>query len=179
MKVSCTSEEVMIIEITKDELESCHLTYEKLDKSALKSKTAICRIISETQKISGESIRISENTQVDILPDGEGGCLIILNSKGEERTFENLRIYQNESIDPILDLAKHIGNNENIKSGLFKKDKLFRLVLSAPKSVHLRCSEFLDIWGEGETDSQRTKEFFDCMIPDNALKILGGFASEK
>lgn len=178
MKIFCTSEEVMLIEFTKDELEACHLTYEKLDKSPRESKNAICKIITETQKLSGESIKISEKTKVDILPDGEGGCLIVLNSKNEKEKFEKLKIYESSSLDPIFDFAKHIGK-ESVKSSLFKKDNIFRLVLSAPKAVHLKCREFLDLAAQGEKDSRKTSESYECLIAENALKILGGFTAKK
>lgn len=176
MKISCTSNEIIIIEFTRDELESCHLTYEKLDSNELKSKTAICRIISETQKLSGESIRISEKTRVDILPDGEGGCLIVLNSKDEEKPFEKLKIYQSDSIDPIIDFAKTVVGNESAKSSLYKKGNIFRLVLEGEKALHLRCSEFLSLFSECESEIHRTKENFDCVISSDALKVLGGLA---
>ncbi len=177
MKVSCTCAEVMIIEFTKDELEACRLTYEKLTSSASESKEAICRIITEAQKISGESIKISNKTKVDILPDGEGGCLIILNSKKVASKEEKLQIYESNSLDNILDFAKHTGKMKNIKSSLFKKSDTYRLILEAEKSVHLKCSEFLQRVGSGDADSQMTNKNFDCIIAENALKILGGFTA--
>lgn len=179
MKVYNTSDDVIIIEFTKDELEACHLTYEKLDSDGLKSKTAICRIITETQKISGESIRISEKTQVDILPDGDGGCLIVLNSRRKTSGFEKLKIYESTSLDGIFDFARSIGKKDKIQSSLFEKDGLYRLVLSAERPVHLLCCEFLSPVGEGETEKNRTEESCICLIPQDALEILGGFGAKK
>ncbi len=179
MKIYSTSEDVIIIEFTKDELEACHLTYEKLDSNELKSKTAICRIISETQKISGESVKISDKTQVDILPDGDGGCLIVLNSCQKLQHFEKLKVYESGSLDGVFDFAKSIGEKENIQSSLYEKDGLYRLILFAERPVHLLCGEFLCQVGEGETENERTKESFFCLIPKGALEILGGFGTKK
>lgn len=168
----------MIIEFSKDELEDCHLTYEKLDSESLKSKLAICRIIAETQKLSGESIKISEKTRVDILPDGDGGCLIVLDSRQKSKADTNLRIYESESLDPIMDFAKSIGDKDT-RSSLYGKDGRYRLSLHSDAGEHLMCREFLDLWGEGEADLHRTVESFDCLISENALKILGGFGTKK
>lgn len=179
MKISCTSAEVMIIEFTKDELEGCHLTYEKLRDCSAKSKAAICRIIEETQKISGESIKISQKTGVDILPDGEGGCIIVLNSRQEKSSFENIRVYESDTIDTILDFAALTGKEEGIKSSLFEKNGSYRLILDGEKRVHNFCSEFLDCCGNNCSTTEETEVFYNCLIPEKALKILGGFASEK
>ncbi len=179
MKISCTSAEVMIIEFTKDELYGCHLTYEKLRDSSAKSKAVICRIIEETQKISGESIKVSPETKVDILPDGEGGCIIVLNSRQEKSSFESTRIYESDTIDTILDFASLTGKEEGIKSSLFEKDGTYRLIIDGEKRVHNFCSEFLDCCGNTDSTLKETEIFYNCLIPENALKILGGFVSEK
>ncbi len=179
MKISCTSREVMIIEFTKDELESCHLTYDKLNEDILKSKNIICTIISETQKISGENIPVSESTQVDILPDGEGGCLIIINNKVNGGEYEKLRIYESDSLDPVMDFAKHTKNFQSAQSSLFERSGEYRLLISGEKDIHLMCKEFLTLCAQGEKGRKETEENFACLIHTNALKILGGFASEK
>ena len=120
MKISCTSAEVIIIEFTKDELSGCHLTYEKLRDSQAKSKAAICRIIEETQKISGESILISPETRIDILPDGEGGCIIVLNSRQEKKEFENI----------IDELPEALDSEESIDEKCQSAEKYMREILN-------------------------------------------------
>ena len=179
MKISCTSAEVIIIEFTKDELSGCHLTYEKLRDSQAKSKAAICRIIEETQKISGESILISPETRIDILPDGEGGCIIVLNSRQEKKEFESVRIYESDSIDALLDFASVTGKEEWVKSSLFEKDGTYRLLIDGEKKIHSLCTEFFDCCGNTDSALKETEVFYSCIIPEKALKILGGFASEK
>ncbi len=167
----------MIIELTKDELEACCLTYEKLNSQLSQSKKTVCRIISEIQKISGESMSISEKTRVDILPDGEGGCLIILNSRSIKDGEERLQIYESDSIDNLLDFAKQTGKIRDIRSSLFENGHCYRLILEAEREVHLKCREFLQKAGAGEAGREATKEGFDCIIEENALKILGGFTA--
>lgn len=179
MKISCTSAEVMIIEFTKDELSGCHLTYEKLRDSQAKSKAAICRIIEETQKISGESILISPDTRIDILPDGEGGCIIVLNSRQEKSSFESIRIYESDSLDAMLDLASLTEKQKEVKSSLFEKDGLYRLIIDGENRIHNLCTEFLVYCGNTDSTLKETEIYYNCLIPENALKILGGFASEK
>ncbi len=179
MKISCTSAEVMIIEFTKDELSGCHLTYEKLRDCSAKSKAAICRIIEETQKISGESIKVSPETKVDILPDGEGGCIIVLNSRQEKNNFESMKIYESDTIDAILDFASLTGNEKGTKSSLFEKDGSYRIIIDGEKRIHNLCTEFLFCCDDTDSTLNETEIFYNCLIPERALKILGGFASEK
>ena len=179
MKISCTSAEVMIIEFTKDELSGCHLTYEILKEFSAKSKAAICRIIEETQKISGESIKVSPETRIDILPDGEGGCVIVLNSRQNKSGFQGLKIYESDTIDTLLDFACLAGKEEGVKSSLFEKGGLYRLIIDGEKKIHNFCSEFLCRCDDTEGILKETEIYYNCLIPENALKILGGFASEK
>ena len=80
MKISATGKETTVIEFSKEELEACRLTYENISRDVIKSRTAIYTIITETAKLSGDEKIIDENTLIDILPDGEGGCVIILSN---------------------------------------------------------------------------------------------------
>lgn len=179
MKISCTSAEVMIIEFTKDELDGCNLTYEKLRSSQAKSKAAICRIIEETQKISGNRITVSPETRIDILPDGEGGCIIVLNSRQEKNTLESIRVYESDTLDAMLDFASLTGKEEGVKSSLFEKNGSYRLIIDGEKRLHNFCTEFLDCCDNPHSELRETETFYNCLIPENALKILGGFASEE
>ncbi len=179
MKISCTSAEVMIIEFTKDELSGCHLTYEILREYSAKSKAAICRIIEETQKISGKSIKVSPETRVDILPDGEGGCIIVLNSRQETGSFTSTAVYESDTMDAILDFASLAGMEEGVKSSLFEKDGTYRLLMDGEKKIQNFCSEFLYRCEDTDRTLTETEIYYNCLIPANALKVLGGFASEE
>ena len=177
MKVSHTSDEIMIIELTRDELKSCFLTYEKINEDFFAVRKALARIISETRKITGEGITVSDSSSIDILPDGEGGCLIVVNSPTEEE--EKICVYESRDIDMLMDMSKALAVCEKTQSSLFEANGLYRLIIKATDKVHRICSEFMPAADEGLLGSERTKENFICLVKEGASEILGGFAAKK
>lgn len=179
MKVSTTAEKITIIEFSKDELEACCLTYENITRDVIRSKTAIYRIISEAASISGEEKSITENTDIDILPDGEGGCIIILNNTRVKSCVPEVRIYRSSSPDGILDLAKAVNQKEVHHSSLYKIRDDYYLTVRAEKRVFSLCGEFLELYSESRTDGERLAEYGEILIEGNALEVLCGTASEQ
>ena len=177
MNVLCTQNEVVIVEITRDELFSCNLTYKKLEENSLKSKAAVLKIISQVGIISGSSIRMTEKTRVDILPDGQDGCVIVINNRDSGRDMQYLRIYESSSLDAIIDFARSAGRDEKAAARLYKRGEMYRLALFAGRNTHLECSEFLFSRFLGREALCETEKQFECLIDSNALKILGGFTS--
>lgn len=177
MKVSHTSDETMIIELTRDELKSCFLTYEKLNEDFSAAKSALTRIICETRKLSGEGLAVSDSSLIDVLPDGEGGCLIVVFSPKEQK--EKIRIYESRDIDLLMDMSKAISLCEKTQSSLYKSGKSYRLVLEASERAHKICGEFLAPSDEGEKGKIRTEESFCCLIKEGASEILGGFTAKQ
>lgn len=177
MKVSHTSDETMIIELTKDELNSCFLTYEKINEDFSAVRKALTRIICETQRLSGEGIAVSDNSFIDVLPDGEGGCLIVVSSPREQT--EKICVYESDDIDLIMDMSKALSLCERTQSSLYKAGGTYRLVLEASEGTHRICHEFLPTADDGETGKIRTRESFSCLIKENASEILGGFAAKQ
>ncbi len=179
MKISTTGEEVTIIEFSKAELESCRLTYENITRNVVKSKTAIYKIISETAKMSGNDKVISENTLIDILPDGEGGCIIILNNTPIKKPLSRRKIYTAKKLDGFFDLARSVSINGKVKSSLYKRDNEYFLAVEGEQSIFYVCSEFLSLYSDELCDEERLRECGELLIENNALEILCGTASEK
>ena len=179
MKVSVTDKEITIIEFSKEELAACSLTYENISRNVIRSKTVIYTIINETAKISGNERVIDENTAIDILPDGEGGCVIILNNSSKEKPCMQFAVLAFRSIDSILDLAKAAVSFKAKESRLYKSDEGYFLCVKGDRALLSLCSEYSDSASCAEEDEIRISEFAQSVITDNALEILGGTASEK
>ncbi len=179
MKISAAGKETTVIEFSKEELEGCCLTYENISRNESKSKTAIFTIINETAKISGNNKIIDENTRIDILPDGEGGCVIILNNQKIKRDEPESVVLFSESLNCFFDLARSARHLEAYRSGLYATDTGYALYIEGETRLLRLCVEFSDVRHCDSTGLCYLDEYCRPLVEKNALEILGGRASEK
>ena len=179
MKISVSGERTTVIEFSRQELEECRLTYENISRNVIKSKTAIHTIITEAAKLSGDERVIDENTVIDILPDGEGGCVIILNNVPSERKGPECAVLFSENTDCFFDLASAIGSGGIHRSDLYKSGSGYALYLEGRTDTLRRCNEFCDVFFCSSLYRHRLEEYDEPLIEGNALEVLGGTASEK
>lgn len=179
MKISNTDKEITIIEFSKAELESCRITYENISRDEIRSKSAIFTIISEAAKISGKGEVISENTRIDILPDGEGGCIIVLNNTAEKTDEPSVKLFCSPEFDPIIDYFAAVEKSQIKKSSIYEMGKGYYLLLEGDEKAIRLCGEYLSLYAQGHIALSRIMENGKLLISDNASEILGGAASEK
>lgn len=177
MKISADGNETAVIEFTKEELESCRLTYENISRDVIKSRTAIYTIITEAAKLSGNESPLGENTRIDILPDGRGGCVIILNNVLQSNIQSRHAVLLSENADCFFDLARAVPDIPF--SSLYKTDGGYALYLEGESSLLKRCSEFSEVVFCDEVRLARLNEYGTPLIEGNALEVLSGRSSEK
>lgn len=177
MKISADGNETTVIEFSKEELEGCCLTYENISRNVMKSRTAIYTIVTEAAKLSGNERLIDENTRIDILPDGEGGCVIILKKVLHNGAESRHALLFSENIDCFFDLARSVRNIPF--SSLYKTEEGYFLYLEGEGGLLRRCSEFaLRIFCDGDCRDY-LEEYGMLLIEGNASEVLGGRGSEK
>ncbi|MBR3816794.1 MAG: adaptor protein MecA [Clostridia bacterium] len=179
MKISATGKETTVIEFSKEELAACRLTYENISRDVIKSRTAIYTIITETAKLSGNEKIIDESTEIDILPDGEGGCVIILSNARKKKAEKSSAVFSAESADVFLDLAKHICREGITLSRFYGTDDGYVLYAEGEEKALERFHEFADGFFCESNYRSRLDEYGTLLIEADALEILCGRASEK
>lgn len=179
MKISNTDKEITIIEFSKAELEDCHITYENISRDEIRCKSAIFTIISEAAKISGSGVVISENARIDILPDGEGGCIIVLNNSAEKRSKPFEKIFISDNFDDIIDYFSAVKRTQIIKSSLYEMREEYYLCLEGEEEAMKLCGEYLTFYSESPVALARIIENGKALIPKNVSEILCGTSSEK
>lgn len=177
MKISADGNETTVIEFSKEELEGCRLTYENISRNVIKSRTAIHTIVTEAAKLSGNERLIDENTRIDILPDGEGGCIIILKTVLRTETESRRTMLFSEDADCFFDLARAVPDIPF--SSLYKTEEGYFLYLEGEGSLLRRCPEFASRIFCDEVSLARLEEYGTPLIKGKALEVLGGRGSEK
>jgi hypothetical protein len=185
VKISCVSETVTVIELSPVEMKKYDFNIEKSDYSSPHTRRVLWSIIDEASKITGKNVEVNQGLEIDLLPDIKGGCLLII-SQGTPKTKyllsdKNLSIYESKDIDSFLDFAKALKNLEaSAESSFYYRDGIYRLILhSSVKAYQALSKEFSLVQLDYISSADKTREAFNCLIEDNALKILGGLASEK
>lgn len=179
MKISATGKETTVIEFSKEELAACSLTYENISRDVIKSRTVIYTIITETAKLSGNEKIIDENTLIDILPDGEGGCVIILNNARRGSQQKGRAVFFSTTADSFLDLARYTDTSGVKLTQLYKTAEGYALYAEGDDKALERFYEFTDGFFCNGQYRHRLEEYGKLLIDGNALEILGGTASEK
>lgn len=179
MKISATGKETTVIEFSKEELEACRLTYENISRDVIKSRTAIYTIITETAKLSGNEKIIDENTLIDILPDGEGGCVIILNNTLKNKKQKQRAVFLSKDADVFLDLARHNCHGDTALSHFYRTADGYVLYTEGEEKTLERFFEFADGFFCDGLYRQCLEEYGELLIENNALEVLCGTASEK
>lgn len=177
MKISVSGKATTVIEFSKEELEGCRITYESISRNAVKSKTAIFTIISEAAKISGNEKIIDENTLIDILPDGEGGCVIILNNLQVVKDEPAGALLFSESVDCFFDLARSVKGFGASK--FYKTSSGYAMYVEGEREKLRSCGEYAELFFCDELGLSRIDEYSELLIGENALEVLCGTASEK
>ena len=175
MKISATDKDTTIIEFTRSELEGCRLTYENLASDTARSREVLLTIINETARISGHRGIADCNTAMDILPDGEGGCVIILRTL-RVRAAETFGIFYSEGIDGIIDLSRAL-RKESGTLTLYRRGDGWYLTARGGESLMRLCGEFLTLLSHSQTDESRLIESSERI--GELKEIFGSRASEK
>ncbi len=185
MKISCVSETVTVIELSPVEMEKYDFNIEKSDYSSPHTRRVLWSIIDEASKITGKNVEVNQGLEIDLLPDIKGGCLLII-SQGTPKTKYLLSekdacIYESRDINSFLDFAKAVKNLEDSsESSFYYRDGIYRLIVDSPlKALHVMTGEFSLTKLDYIKSADKTREAFNCLIESDALKILGGLASQQ
>lgn len=110
MIIETLNNNVMLVELSKDEMKSLNITYEDLDKhskvtqSALKS--LLCKIDTKKRASNGTGVL------VEALPTEDGGCFFIFTFKNKEffryraKINKDYAVFKADNIDDFLDFMK-------------------------------------------------------------------------
>ena len=185
MKISCVSETVTVIELSKEEMKKYNFAFEKSDYSSPHTRKVLWSIIDEASKITGKNVEVNQGLEIDFLPDIKGGCLLII-SQGTPKTTrlfsdKDVGIYESSDINCFLDFAKATKTStQNAQSSFYYLNGLYRLIIeNSETSIHILAREFALKSLDYISDSDKTREAFNCLIESNALEILGGLVPEE
>ncbi|MBR3552831.1 MAG: hypothetical protein IKN72_05530 [Clostridia bacterium] len=164
----------VLVSLTKAELSAQGLTFETLDYENAATRALVARLLHRAAETTGRCFLHREPLSIDVLPDGNGGCLLLLSQPvlpgGGSCAFAG------EDIFALIDAARACRVQHCATGGtLFQKGNTLVLVLLDGTAAQRRIlREFLQPLPADALLVARLEESARCLIADDALKVLGG-----
>ena len=148
MNYETLNNNVMLVELTCEDMKSLSLTYDSFDNKETTS-TAVKKILSEIPHKADTKSKIT----VEALPTNDGGCFFIFTfSKNEKQRYklkkQNAFWYRTENIDNLLDVISLSQKISDFKteSQVFKYNNQYYLSLNSDhKTLFPLMKEFGEI----------------------------------
>ena len=130
------NDNVMLLELSQEEMIKYRITYEIIEKDESSARKVMRNILSRTD--AGERLENGENITVEALPVPNGGCFFILTFT-EKKTRYKVRkepyyVFETENLDDLLDFISAIRKTKtlNCKCKAYKMND--RYFLSIPRN---------------------------------------------
>lgn len=131
------NDNMMLIELSQEEMKKYRITYENIENGEKTARTAIKSILSRTD--AAERFEKGESVIVEALPVPNGGCFFILTFTEKKMRYkvkkEAFYVFETEKLDNLLDFISVI-RKANEKSGKCRAYKMNdRYFLSIPRDL--------------------------------------------
>ncbi|MCM1363806.1 MAG: adaptor protein MecA [Faecalibacterium sp.] len=178
MKFESTCKNCILAELSNEDLELLKLSYDELDYSDEHVRDTIHRILDEASAETGIMLNRENEIRIDVMPDLIGGCLIIF-SKNDETEYVNssVSIFETDDFNNILDMVRVLKSTVDMatESVLYQKDEKYRLIVkNCDERLSLLLGEYMNLEDSDSLSEQRTREYWNCIIAHDALKVLCG-----
>lgn len=134
MNYETLNNNVMLVELTSDEMKRFHITYDSLSSDNEHTENAIKNILKE---ISQKEFHINDKILVEALPIDDGGCFFIFTFYEKKRRYRLKKsstdiFFYTKNLDDLLDCISSAQELSNSSSPcrLFKMNNSFYLNLS-------------------------------------------------
>lgn len=185
MKIDSPTEDRIIVELSKKEMNELDITYEEMDYSAIETRKVIRSVLDAAGKALGIAVDFSRRMLIEAIPEADGGCILSFTLLGKKITHFSASTLKKQSgrmlcefssAEELMDCIKAFPKmNLSIKSCLYELEGCYRLIFqSAQDMTALRrylkeyCSEIsLD-----RDECELTAEHWSCVAASNAVEAL-------
>lgn len=155
------NDNMMLIELSQEEMKKYRITYENIENDEKTARTAIKSILSRTD--AAERLEKGENVIVETLPVPNGGCFFILTFTEKKTRYrvkkEPFCVFETEKLDNLLDFVSVVRRTEGNKG----KCKVYKLKNRYFLSIPANLPKVIRIMGEygkrSTIDTYRLSEY--------------------
>ena len=134
MNYESLNDNVMLVELSKEEMNHFHITYDSLDCDNQLTEMAIRNILNE---ISQDKIKANNKITVEALPTDDGGCFFIFTFSVKAHRYKVKKtnhdlFFKADNLNSLLDTISHLKQKTDHKTSckIFEMNNDFYLQLS-------------------------------------------------
>lgn len=152
---------VMLLELSQEEMIKYCITYENIEKDENSARKAIKNILSRTD--AGERLKNGENVTVEALPVPNGGCFFILTFTEKKVRYkvkkEPYYVFETDVLDNLLDFISVMRKTKalNCKCKAYKMDG--RYFLSIPRNASKVTRIICEFANRSDISTHRLSEY--------------------
>lgn len=155
------NDNMMLIELSQEEMKKYHITYENIENDEKTARTAIKNILSRTD--AAERLEKGDNVTVEALPVPNGGCFFILTFTEKKTRYrvkkDAFYVFETEKLDNLLDFVSVMRktNEKSSKCRAYKMDD--RYFLSIPNGLTKSIRLMSEFGKRSSVDTYRLSEY--------------------
>lgn len=149
MTFEALNDNVMLVELSYDEMKRYHITYETLDCNSQHTQCAVRNILDFID--AGEKFNISDKITVEALPTNDGGCFLIFTFSPKKKTrykvkkTDSFSIFSTDNLNNLLDFIGVMKkqHQKKLKYEIYKMNKSFYMQIPVnTQKVNVIMQEF-------------------------------------
>lgn len=125
------NDNVMLVELSCEEMKKYHITYETLDSDSPSTQSAVKNILTFIK--ANDKFNTSDKITVEALPVNDGGCFFIFTFSPKQKTrykikkTESTTVFSVDSINNLLDFVSVMKKlyRKNLEYEIYKMNKHF------------------------------------------------------
>ncbi len=177
MKIDLASTHQILVELDAADLGAFRLTVEQLGAPDDNTRRMLQQILSAASDESGYTYRLRQYSNVDVLPDKVGGCLLILSDYEKRRTRKE-QCFFCASFNALVDLARTLGaKSDTLLVTLLQTNAGFLLLTpEIPDATNRLFREYLEPMVLSDAAKAVICERSEVLLASRPLSTLGGGA---
>lgn len=108
MKLELATAHQILLELSKTDLLRFDLSVEGLLQPSAQTRAQICRLLSAVSTETGQTFRMGNGAHFDVLPDLQGGCLLIVSDCVREEAKLQPSAFFTREINELIDAARAV-----------------------------------------------------------------------
>ena len=108
MKLELATAHQILLELSKKDLLRFDLSVESLLQPSAQTRAHICRLLSAVSTETGQTFRMGHGAHFDVLPDLQGGCLLIVSDCVREEAKLQPCAFFTREINDLIDAARAV-----------------------------------------------------------------------
>ena len=186
MKIDATAHNTIVVELSASDMKELEITYDEMDYSNIETRRVIWTLLDKARRALGRDIDPSGELEVDVLPDGSDGCVVLFTVNEQKASADYAEknsgcnfIFETNDTGNLIDCAQQLYSLEDISSSeLYTLKGSYRLILGVKNGCTCPLCAFEFLIRLNDACISETREHWQELCASDALISLCGKRSQ-